>query len=72
LLEIGELLLQAINLLREGLDIVLRPRRRGAGEQNGDRQPGGRKQKAKGWDGSGGFCHRILLGPGNMPAIQRS
>ncbi len=49
-LEIGELLLQPIDLLREGLDIVLRPRRRRAGEQDGHRQTGGRDDKAKPWN----------------------
>ncbi len=61
LLEIGELLLQAIDLLRERLDIVLRPRQGGAGDQHGDRQPGRGKDQAKGGDGRG-FCHRITLG----------
>ena len=46
-LEVGELLLQPIDLLREGLDIVLRPRRRRAGEQDGHRQPGGRDDKSR-------------------------
>ena len=49
-LEIGELLLQPIDLLRQGLDIVLRPRRRRAGEQDGHRQTGGRDDKTKPWN----------------------